>query len=67
MLGGGMRFWTNCFFSCNTLFLPEKKAKDVKVIQRTRIHRDLSYIDPRARVLNYFWVKVINAIIINEM
>jgi len=24
---------------------------------RTRIHRDLSYIDPRVRVLNYFWLK----------
>ena len=26
MLGGGIRFWTNCFFF-NILFLPKKKSK----------------------------------------
>ena len=36
------------------------------VISRARIHRDSSYIDPQLRVLNYFLVKVIKAIIIKR-
>ena len=27
MLRGGMRSWTNCFFSFNIFFLPKKKSK----------------------------------------
>ena len=27
MLCGGMRSWTNCFFSFNIFFLPKKKCK----------------------------------------
>ena len=45
----------------------KEEEKKKNVIQRARIHRDLSYIDPQARVLKYFSVKVIKAIIIIKM
>jgi hypothetical protein len=55
MLGGGIRSWK--FISFNIFFLPKRKAKDanaVMVTLRTRIHVDMSYIDPPLRVLNFF-------------
>ena len=33
MLGGGMRFWANSFFSFNIFFFRKRKAKDVNVIR----------------------------------
>ena len=53
MLCGGMRSWTSFFFLLTYCFFQKRKAKDVDVLQRTRIHIDLSYIDPLLRVLNY--------------
>jgi len=56
MLRGGMRSWTNYFFSLTYFFFRKRKAKDVNANHRSseisipRFER----IDPQSRVLNYF-------------
>jgi len=56
MLRGGMRSWTNYFFSSTYFFFRKWKTKDVNANHRwsqiliPRFER----IDPQSRVLNYF-------------
>jgi len=48
ILGGGRR--QTAFFIIKSVFFLKRKAN---VTPRTRVHMDLSYINPQSRVLNY--------------
>ena len=56
MLRGGMRSWTNCFFSLTYFSFRKTNAKDVNVNHRSSqiLIPRFERIDPQSRVLNYF-------------
>ena len=55
MLRGGMRSWTNCFFSLRYFFFRKRKAKDMNANHRSSqiLIPKFERIDPQSGVLNY--------------
>ena len=64
MLGGGMRFWTNCFFSFNIFFLPKKKSKRCERNTKSSNTQGFKLHRPSSKGTKLFSVKIIKAIII---
>ena len=64
MLGGEMRFWTNCFFSCNIFFLPKKKSKRCERNTKSLNKQGFKLHRPSSKGTKLFSVKIIKAIII---
>ena len=56
ILRGGIRSWTNCFFSLTYFSFRERKAKDVNANHRSSqiLIPRFERTDPQSRVLNYF-------------
>ena len=64
MLGGGMRSWTNCFFSFNMIFLPKMKSKRCERNTESSNTQGFELHRPSSKGNKLLLVKVIKAIFI---